>query len=76
MSPFHPFRCAECGTEVELAHGPGRTEEYRPGIDLPIPDDFVIPACPACGELYFTVELSDQLQERLAPVYAQWKRNR
>jgi len=64
---FAPFPCAECGAPVTLAKGVGRTAERRRGEFLPVPDDFAIPTCAACGERYFTVELGEQLakaQER------------
>jgi NAD-dependent SIR2 family protein deacetylase len=63
ITKFKPFRCAECGHEVQLVKRAGRTREYRPGLALPVPDTFEIPTCPSCGEEYFTVELGEALAE-------------
>lgn len=55
------FRCAECGGGVRLASGEGRMREYLAGVRLPIPDDFLLPTCSACGETYESPEISSRL---------------
>ena len=69
MSHFQPFRCVECGADVHLVSGPGRTAEYRRGLALAIPDSFAVPTCSSCGEMYFTVDLSERLAKLQAPLY-------
>jgi transcriptional regulator with XRE-family HTH domain len=61
MSTFQPFHCGECGTTVQLATGSGRTREYVRGYNVPIPDDFEIPTCPNCGEIYVVPEVAEEL---------------
>lgn len=72
MSRFQTFPCGECGSQVVLATGPGRTAEYRVGVPLPVPADLAIPTCRKCGETYFTVELSARLAKAQAPLYDRW----
>ena len=46
-------RCPECGNDVVLLGGKGRTACIRRGgvlVDAPIPDDYEIPTCVKCGE--------------------------
>lgn len=69
MDSFNPFRCIECGDTVVLVTGPGRVEEYRRGVYLPVPDDFPIPTCPTCGEAYFTVERGRALEAAQHKLY-------
>jgi transcriptional regulator with XRE-family HTH domain len=71
---FAPFRCAECGDMVRLEKGPGRTEEYRRGVLLPVPADFEIPTCPTCGERYLSAERGERLARLQAPMFAEWQR--
>jgi transcriptional regulator with XRE-family HTH domain len=71
---FKPFRCTECGDTVRLETGPGRVQEYRRGLELPVPDSFAIPTCPTCGERYFTVERGDALAKAQKPLFAEWQR--
>lgn len=59
------FPCAECGRPVVLMTGSGRTREYVRGCRLPIPNDFQIPTCTGCGEVYMTEELSAKLDPLL-----------
>lgn len=65
MSTFEVFSCAECGHDVELASGHGRTREYVRGHHLPIPDDFQLPTCNFCGETYTNQEVSERLDKIL-----------
>jgi ribosomal protein S27AE len=62
MSTFKSFTCGECGHSVRLATGPGRTSEYAPGFHVSIPDDFPIPTCPNCGEVYILPDFADRLE--------------
>lgn len=62
-------RCSECGSAVKLTARPGRTREYRPGVVLPIPDDFEIPTCVRCGEEFIIPEVSEPLDARLDQVF-------
>lgn len=68
------FRCAECGGDVVQTRGPGRLAEYRRGVVLPIPDDFELPICAACGEHYSNVERSERLAKLQKPAYEAWLR--
>lgn len=70
---FKTFRCGVCGGRVKLVAKRGRTREYRRGVDLPVPADFQIPTCDACGEEYLTVAMSEALDARQAPEYAAWQ---
>lgn len=65
------FRCAHCGGEVVESGGENRTYSFRRGMALPIPADFKIPTCGACGEQYFTVALAERLEEILDPAHRQ-----
>ncbi|HZF50454.1 MAG TPA: helix-turn-helix transcriptional regulator [Polyangiaceae bacterium] len=65
-STFETFPCAECGHDVELATGTGRTREYVQGHHLPIPDNFLLPTCTSCGETYTTQEISEALDAMLS----------
>lgn len=47
-----PFRCWHCGGRVRGAVGTGRTRLYMGGVERPIPDDFELPTCEICGEVY------------------------
>lgn len=67
MNTFKKFRCAECGGTVELAPPNGRTLEYMRGYQVRIPDDFSIPTCANCGEIYILPEI----EEKLYPILEQ-----
>lgn len=54
-------RCSECGGDVRLAAGAGRTREFRRGVMLAVPNDFEIPTCSRCGEEFMTPEVSEKL---------------
>lgn len=69
MREFEPFRCSECGHEVHLARGAGRTREYVRGVVLPIPEDFELPTCSSCGELHMIPEFSTRLDALLRARY-------
>jgi transcriptional regulator with XRE-family HTH domain len=71
---FEPFGCAECGDLVRLVTGPGRVEEYRRGVSLPVPAELAIPTCPSCGERYFDAAARDALTAHQAPLFAAWQR--
>jgi hypothetical protein len=61
MNAFKKFSCAECGGTVDMAPGVGRTREFSRGFSVPIPDDFLIPTCGRCGELYVLPEIEQKL---------------
>lgn len=61
MKAFTPFVCGECGHWVKLATGTGRTREYAHGFLAHVPDDFLVPTCPNCGETYFLSEVLEKL---------------
>lgn len=69
MSSKRLFHCAECGGDVVLAVGPGRTELHRRGVELPVPADFAIPTCRLCGETYLTADESARLAELQRPAF-------
>lgn len=72
MSRKPLFQCAECGGSVFDAVGPGRTAEYRRGVELPVPPDFAIPTCASCGETYFTVQRGERLAKLQKPAFELW----
>jgi len=61
MSQFQKFTCSDCGGTVDLNSGTGRTREYSRGFKVPIPDDFVLPTCSRCGEIYVLPEMEAKL---------------
>lgn len=71
---FKPFQCGLCNAPVQLAQGPGRTREYRRGVALPVPANFAIPTCTACGEEYLSVDRAESLDVLQAPAYATWQK--
>lgn len=52
-----PFRCGECGDTVGLDTGIARTRQVILNVDTAIPDDFPIPTCPTCGEMWHLPEV-------------------
>jgi hypothetical protein len=72
---FQSFRCSTCGDQVRPLAKAGRMAEYRRGVRLPVPDDFVIPTCPTCGAEYTSVELGNALAEAQRPAFLEWQRN-
>ena len=64
-------RCPDCGGRVQLAAGPGRTREFLRGLHLPVPDDFEIPACIACGQEAMIPEISEKLDSILGEMMPQ-----
>lgn len=74
MKQFRSFRCGNCGDKVEMVAGKGRTREYRFGLQLPIPDDALIPTCRGCGETWLSVEDAAALDALQAPAYAAWQK--
>jgi len=73
MNNFEPFRCPECGEQVRQANGKGRLREYRRGVPpLAIPDDFLVPTCPGCGETYWSPEDSERLTPFLEDEFKKW----
>lgn len=69
MKQFRSFLCSECGHDVRLEPGTGRTHEYLRGVVLPIPDEFELPTCSHCGEIYAIPEVSRKLDALLRKVY-------
>lgn len=63
------MRCSECGSEIRLVTGPGRTRELTRGVPLQIPSDFPTPVCSGCGEEYMIPEVSDPLDLHLRQLY-------
>jgi hypothetical protein len=61
MNEFKPFTCGECGRAVKLENGVGRTWEYAPGFTAQVPDDFLLPTCSGCGEIYSIPGISEKL---------------
>lgn len=68
------FPCVECGGLVRLETGPGRVEEYRRGVPLPVPAELAIATCSSCGERYFDEEQREALAAYQAPLFAAWQR--
>lgn len=61
-----PFRCSVCGALVHRAHPRNdRTWLVRPGVELALPDDVLIPTCGQCGELYIDGALAERIQKQL-----------
>ncbi len=64
-------RCYACGfglgTVVPMAKA-GRTIPYKDMV-LPIPDDFILPECTACGEQYIGPEEAARLDVVLETIY-------
>lgn len=74
MTEFKPITCPECGHEVRLARGVGRTREYRRGVPpMPIPDDFDVPTCSNCGETFMLAETLPALEESQHQAYLSWQ---
>jgi len=65
------FHCGNCGWDVRLRTGKGRTREYRKGLFLSIPDDFEIPTCSHCGDTYMSPDISTPLDAILAEQFRQ-----
>lgn len=59
------IQCGQCGNEVRLLSGPGRTYCLVYGVPSPIPDDFEIPTCIQCGNEYMTLKISEELIETI-----------
>lgn len=64
MNNYEKFHCTECGGIVELTPPNGRTIEYMRGYEVRIPDEFPIPTCTNCAEIYILPEI----EERLYPI--------
>jgi len=58
------FSCFECGFPVAMLALDGRTIEYHPGYEVPIPVDFEMPTCTNCRKPY----IDEELAKRLDPV--------
>lgn len=72
---INSFECDLCGGTVERTAKPGRMREYRPGVPpLPIPDDYVLPVCKECGELYISEESAKRLDELQRPAFMEWQK--
>lgn len=63
-----PFRCPECGGEVRLSTGTGRTTHYHKMV-LPLPDDMKLPTCNKCGERYVDSRTAKMVDEVAKPLY-------
>jgi hypothetical protein len=69
------FTCSECGGDVVAKTGPGRTMEYRRGCPpMPVPEDFSIPTCAACGDTYVAVDAESRLTELLEASFLAWQK--
>lgn len=67
-----PFHCPECGHLVHRAHArPDATWTVRAGVQLPMPDDVLIPTCGACGEWFVDGALAAVIRARLETSLAQ-----
>lgn len=66
--------CELCGESVAPATGPGRSFLYRRGLTLPVPDDFAIPTCVGCGELYLSEADHKALARAQQPAFMEWQR--
>jgi hypothetical protein len=62
--------CDLCGGPVEMIGGAGRKRQFRPGVELRIPDDFLIATCRECHETYLTAAEAKALEAALVPEYA------
>lgn len=58
-------KCAECGSEMILSKGPGRTRNYRGKSGYEIPANLEYPICPNCGAEWMTASQIDVLSESL-----------
>jgi transcriptional regulator with XRE-family HTH domain len=67
---FEPFPCVMCGADVHLVGGKGRTRLIARDVEWPIPNDFKLPTCSECGEIYFSIEYTDTLDALLDSEYA------
>lgn len=65
------FTCDLCGADVIMETKPGRIMEYRPGVDLPVPEDFPIATCVGCGERYLSTKESAALDEALKVAFTE-----
>ncbi len=54
--------------------GSGRKHEYRRGLAMPVPDDFTIPTCSDCGELFLSEEEYDRLFDLQKPAFIEWQK--
>jgi hypothetical protein len=54
---------------VRLLAGQGRTREYKRGVRMQIPDDFLLPTCAKCGETFWIPEISNVLDAILEKQY-------
>lgn len=57
--------CFECGHDVRRLAGTNRTREIERGVNVLIPNDFLIPTCESCGEEYMDLETSIPLDNLL-----------
>jgi hypothetical protein len=73
---FKPFRCGECGYKVYMTSAKGETRVIRPGVEVPIPADIMIPKCEYCGETWYGPEDSARVDAACEMVYnnQQYKR--
>ena len=67
---FESFPCIMCGADVHLAGGNGRTRLVERNVEWPIPDDFELPTCSGCGEIYYSPEFTEPLDRILEEEYA------
>jgi hypothetical protein len=61
MNTFKKFTCSECGGTVDMSRGVGRIRNYSRGYKVPIPDDFLLPTCNRCGDIYVLPEIQGEL---------------
>jgi hypothetical protein len=74
MTEHKLFTCPECGGDVEVATGPGRTMQYQRSVpEFPIPDDFELPTCKECGETFVPADKERELEDHLRGEYRAWQ---
>lgn len=56
------FRCCECGGDVYMTGGNGRTYRRTRTEEVRIPDELPLPTCAKCGEWYWCEDTSAALE--------------
>lgn len=65
IKDFKSFSCGTCGGSVCLSGGKSRTRLIEKNVERLIPDDFLLPTCLDCGEIYYSIEFTDPLDKIL-----------